>query len=129
MKNTKKLLKVLEKSWTQEFNKYKKKLNKIQLKKLNKYQKKEMNKINSMINAFDPLISATIGLRIKSLKKSDPYAKYICIAYIKYTLLKIKRPTYSKATGSPDPYNCGPDYFRPQCCNSGYYYDWSNDRR
>lgn len=122
--------KAVEKGWTKEFNKYKKKLNKTQLKKLDKHLNKRVKDMNAMVDQFGPMVEVAHGTKMKHVKKSDAIIKHFCIGYIKYTLLKMKKPTYPKYTGpGPDPYTCGPEYFRPQCCNHGYHYDWSNDRR
>lgn len=129
---SKRFFKAVEKDWVKEFNKYKKKLNKSQLKKLEKQIDKQVKQLNAMRELFVPMVKATRGvnMEMKPLKKTDAFIKYICTPYIKYTLLKIKKqkyPTYSGPMG--DPYTCGPEYFRPQCYNHGYHYDWSNDRR
>lgn len=130
IKISKGFFKAVEKSWNKEFNKYKRKLNKKQLKKLDRYQQKQADDLNVMIKTFGPMIEATQKIKMKLHKKNDSFIKYLCVPYIKHTLLKIEKPKLPKYTGpGPDPYTCGPEYFRSSChcCYPSHY--WENDRR
>lgn len=122
--NLSSFMKAVEKSWVKDFGKYKKKLNKTQLKKLDQHMTKKMNSMNSFVKMFSAVKS------FKPLKKNAPVLKHLATPYIMYTLLKMKRPakppSYNGSGG--DPYTCGPEYFRSSCC-CNHYSRWDNDRR
>jgi hypothetical protein len=102
-----------EKEALKEFKKLKKRLNKDQLRRLKKYQDKQEKRFTNLL---------------RNLSMDDQYkfqkhgwvALQRTIPYIKYTLLKMKRPPKKELpvvqSRGGDPYTCGPEYFNRCCC-------------
>ena len=99
-----------------ELTKLKKKLTKKQLKTLDRFQTKEVNKMNKLVQS--------LGMKFV-VTKTDQMSVNSAINYVKYKLLKMKKPvstTSVSRSSSGDPYTCGPEYFNRGCsCN---HYDY-----
>lgn len=89
----------------------KKKLTKKQLKTLDNYQTQHVIEKNRFMRS--------LGLKIVATK-TDFVTTISSIYYVKYKILKMKKPKLSTpARAGGDPYTCGPEYFRS---SSGYFY-------